>query len=132
MRGTANGLAIKADAAELRAPSLIDDIARRNRSAASEPDDLRKIGGGIEFHARIDLEHRRVAETASHATMFRGYETLLKGRSLREAGLISSTASGICGGVHAATSAQCLEMALGVRPPPLGILARNLLLSCQY
>jgi hydrogenase large subunit len=132
MRGTANGLALKADAAEVRAPSLLDDIVRRNRAAASEPDDLRKIGGGIEFHARIDLKHRRVAETASHATMFRGYETLLKGRSLREAGLISSTASGICGGVHAATSAQCLEMALGIEPPPLGILARNLLLGCQY
>ncbi|HEY0106912.1 MAG TPA: nickel-dependent hydrogenase large subunit [Rhizomicrobium sp.] len=66
------------------------------------------------------------------ATMFRGYEALLVKRDLRDAGLISSTASGICGGVHAATSAQCLEMMLGIKPPPLGVVARNLLLSCQY
>ena len=112
---------------------LLDAITRQNKaSLADDTDKFRKIGGGIALHCRVDLERRRVADAASFATLFRGYETLLMKRDLRDAGLISSTASGICGGVHAATSAQCLEMALGIRPPPLGILARNLLLGCQY
>jgi hydrogenase large subunit len=114
-------------------PEILDAIARRNEaSSASDTDKFRKIGGGIALHCRVDLEHRRVADAASFATLFRGYETLLMKRDLRDVGLISSTASGICGGVHAATSAQCLEIALGIKPPPLGILARNLLLACQY
>jgi hydrogenase large subunit len=80
----------------------------------------------------VSLEEGKVSDVASVGTLYRGYESLLPNRSLAEAGLISSTASGICGGVHAATSAQCLEMALGIKPPPLAIVARNLLLGCQY
>jgi hydrogenase large subunit len=113
--------------------ALLAHIAASNSAREAEGSDpFRRIGGGIALHCSVDLERRRVTDAASVATAFRGYEALLVQRDLREAGLISSTASGICGGVHAATSAQCLEMALGVRPPPLGIVARNLLLSCQY
>lgn len=134
MRGIAHGLALKTDA---KGPgvsaTLLERIAEQNRAAlADDGDKFRKIGGGIALHCEIDLKRRRVTDVASFATMFRGYESLLVQRDLRDVGLISSTASGICGGVHAATSAQCLEMALGIRPPPLGILARNLLLGCQY
>ncbi len=100
--------------------------------ASSGLDLFRRIGGGLIFHCDIDLAERKVSDVASVATTYRGYESLLPNRNLKDAGLISSTASGICGGVHAATSAQCLEMALGIRPPPLAIVARNLLLSCQY
>jgi hydrogenase large subunit len=100
--------------------------------ASSGSDPFRWIGGGLALHCNIDLVERKVSDVASVATTYRGYESLLPDRNLKDAGLISSTASGICGGVHAATSAQCLEMALGIRPPPLAIVARNLLLSCQY
>ena len=113
--------------------ALLAEIARHGAmQEADGADPFRRIGGGIAFHCSVDLDSRKIADVASVATMFRGYESLLVKRDLREAGLISSTASGICGGVHAATSAQCLEMALGIKPPPLGIVARNLLLSCQY
>ena len=107
-------------------------IERMNAQASSGSDPFRRIGGGLAHHCSIDLAQRKVSDVASVGTAYRGYESLLPNRNLKEAGLISSTASGICGGVHAATSAQCLEMALGIRPPPLAIVARNLLLSCQY
>ncbi|MEO1105978.1 MAG: nickel-dependent hydrogenase large subunit, partial [Pseudomonadota bacterium] len=45
---------------------------------------------------------------------------------------ISSRACGVCGGVHSTASALSIEMALGIKPPPLGIVVRNLLLSCEY
>ncbi|MEM9814250.1 MAG: nickel-dependent hydrogenase large subunit, partial [Pseudomonadota bacterium] len=41
-------------------------------------------------------------------------------------------ACGVCGGVHSTASALSIEMALGIKPPPLGIVVRNLLLSCEY
>jgi len=112
--------------------ALLAAIARQDAGADDGGDPFRRIGGGIALHCSIDLAAGKVTDVASMATMFRGYESLLVKRDLRQAGLISSTASGICGGVHAAASAQCLEMALGIKPPPLGIVARNLLLSCQY
>src|SRR5919199_146707 len=113
--------------------ALLTEIARKNsQSGNSTSNPLSRVGGGLAFHCTVNLQERKVVETASMATLFRGYETLLRGRDLRDAGLVSSTASGICGGVHATASALCLEMALGLKPPPLGIVVRNLLLSCQY
>src|SRR5581483_5448034 len=111
--------------------ALLDEIARRSRDVPARGGSLARIGGQLEMTCAVDLESRRVADAASVATFFRGYEALLAERGLREAGLVSSTASGICGGVHAAASSQCLEMALGIKPPPLGIVLKNLLLSCQ-
>ncbi len=113
--------------------TLLTQIEHMNTAQAADGSDpFRRIGGGLALHCSIDLAGRKVSDVASMATTYRGYESLLRNRDLQDAGLISSTASGICGGVHAATSAQCLEMALGIRPPPLAIVARNLLLSCQY
>ena len=93
---------------------------------------LERLGGSLAVHCSVDLDEKKVVEAASMATLFRGYEAMLPGRNLDQAGRVSATASGICGGVHATASALCLEMALGISPPPLGIVLRNLLLSCQY
>jgi hydrogenase large subunit len=113
-------------------PALLAELVRRHREAEVPADRFARIAGRLAFHATVDLRERRVDDAAAVATQFRGYETLLRQRSLRDAGRVSSTASGICGGVHATASALCLEMALGVAPPPLGIVLRNLLLSCQF
>jgi hydrogenase large subunit len=112
---------------------LLSKIAEKNKCSDEPGTDLcQRIGGGLAIHCAVDLSGRKIIDVASMATVFRGYETLLIRRDLRETGLISSTAGGICGGVHATASAQCLEMALGIKPPPLAVTARNLLLSSQY
>lgn len=108
-------------------------IRDRNSVSMNEPGaPLATVGGSLALHCSVDLGSRTITETAAMATRFRGYESLLPGLDLNKVGLVSSTASGICGGVHATASALCLEMALGLKPPPLGIIIRNLLLSCQY
>ena len=112
--------------------ALLAEVARAHSAAAAPADRFARIAGTLAFYAAVDLRERRVRDAAAVATLFRGYESVLRRRSLRDAGLVSSTASGICGGVHATASALCLEMALGVAPPPLAIVARNLLLSCQF
>ncbi|MBC3917191.1 nickel-dependent hydrogenase large subunit [Undibacterium sp. CY18W] len=108
-------------------------IRQKNKaSMTAKVDPLSRLEGALAVHCRVDLESRTVLNSASMATLFKGYESLLPGRALKQVGMVSATASGICGGVHATASALCLEMALGLKPPPLGIVLRNLLLSCQY
>jgi len=117
----------------LLSEALVQEIQLKNEASKKSTDDpYSRLGGSLAFHCSVNLADKRVIETASMATAFRGYESLLPGRDLTQVGLVSSMASGICGGVHATASALCLEMALGLKPPPLGIVVRNLLLSCQY
>ncbi|NOX43675.1 MAG: nickel-dependent hydrogenase large subunit [Gammaproteobacteria bacterium] len=114
-------------------PEINALIQAKNRTSLGQPvDSLSRIGGSLAVHCLADLENRRIVEAASMATLYKGYESLLPGRDIKQVGLVSSTASGICGGVHATASALCLEMALGLKPPAFGIVLRNLLLSCQY
>ena len=50
-----------ADAASGPGTELLEEIARRHRAAPLDDGDaLRKIGGGIAFHSRIDLERREI------------------------------------------------------------------------
>jgi hydrogenase large subunit len=95
-------------------------------------DPVTRVAGALAFHTVVDLENRAVLETNSMATLFRGYEKILQGRDPRDAIFISSRACGVCGGVHSTTAALALEMAFGVHPPPMGVVARNLLLSLEY
>ncbi len=95
-------------------------------------DPVTRIAGAMAFHSVVDLENRKVLSANSMATLFRGYEVILKGRDPRDAIFISSRACGVCGGVHATCAAQAIEMAFDVKPPPLGIVVRNLLLAIEY
>ncbi len=109
------------------------EIARKNGQLFDKDfDPVTRVAGALAFHSTVDLDERRVVETNSMATLFRGYEVILRGRDPRDAAFISSRACGVCGGVHATASALSIEMALGIKPPPLGIVIRNLLLSCEY
>ena len=107
-------------------------MARNGHIRQVDFDPVTRVAGALAFHTVVDLESRQVLETDSMATLFRGYELILKGRDPRDAIFISSRACGVCGGVHATASALALEMAFGIHPPPMGIVARNLLLSIEY
>ncbi|MEL6964562.1 MAG: nickel-dependent hydrogenase large subunit [Pseudomonadota bacterium] len=112
---------------------MLREIAVRNGQIADvDFDPVTRVAGALAFHSTVDLEKGKVLETNSMATLFRGYEVILRGRDPRDAAFISSRACGVCGGVHATASALSLEMALGIKPPPMGIVTRNLLLSCEY
>lgn len=95
-------------------------------------DPVTRVAGALAFHTVVDLEKRKVLSTNSMATLFRGYEVILKGRDPRDAAYISSRACGVCGGVHSTAAALALEMALDIKPPPLGVVMRNILLAIEY
>ncbi|MEJ7913381.1 MAG: nickel-dependent hydrogenase large subunit [Chitinophagaceae bacterium] len=95
-------------------------------------DPVTRIAGALAFHSVVDLQNKKVISSNSMATLFRGYEIILKGRSPLDAAYISSRACGVCGGVHSTVSALAIEMALDIKPPPLAIVMRNILLAVEY
>jgi hydrogenase large subunit len=107
-------------------------LARNGHIKDVDFDPVTRVAGALAFHSVVDLQKRKVLSTNSIATLFRGYEVILKGRDPRDAAYISSRACGVCGGVHSATSALAMEMAFPVKPPPLGIVIRNMLLSIEF
>ncbi len=125
---------------ETPAPTPIEEDQEKMRQLVERNGSIRRVdfdpvtrvAGALAFHTVVDLDNREVLETASMATLFRGYEIILQGRDPRDAIFISSRACGVCGGVHATASALACEMAFGIQPPPMGIVARNLLLSVEY
>jgi hydrogenase large subunit len=114
-------------------PARMRELFERNGNVRRvDFDPVTRVAGALAFHTVVDLDSREVLETAAMATLFRGYEVILQGRDPRDAIFISSRACGVCGGVHANTSALAIEMAFGIHPPPMGITARNLLQAIEY
>lgn len=109
------------------APPVAAPPSRSNghRTTAIDIEPVTRVAGALAFHTTVDLEEGVVSEAHSEAVQFRGYELILQGRNPVEAIDISSRACGVCGGVHSTCAAMTLEMAFGVAPPPLAIVARN-------
>ncbi len=130
--GVANPYAYKTVSLADNEDKMKELLARNGFIKNVDFDPVTRVAGALAFHSVVDLQERKVLSTNSMATLFRGYEVILKGRDPRDAAYISSRACGVCGGVHATVSALALEMALGISPPPLGTLVRNMLLSIEY
>ena len=95
-------------------------------------DPVTRVAGALAFHAVVDLDARKVHEAHSIASLFRGYEVILKGRDPRDAMFISSRVCGVCGGVHSVASSLAIEMAFGITPPPMGLALRNIQLALDF
>ena len=89
-------------------------------------DPVTRVAGALALHITADLKEGRYLNAHSQATLFRGYEVILMGRDPRDAIFVSSRACGVCGGVHSHASAYAIEMAMGIAPPPLGTVVRNM------
>jgi [NiFe] hydrogenase large subunit/hydrogenase large subunit len=87
----------------------------------------------IEGHLRIEAEvdGGAVQDAWSSSTMFRGVETILKGRDPRDAWAFTQRICGVCTTVHAITSIRAVENAIGAEPPPNARLLRNLIMASQ-
>ncbi|MEE4166470.1 MAG: nickel-dependent hydrogenase large subunit [Desulfocapsaceae bacterium] len=85
----------------------------------------------IEGHLRIDVEvdGGAVTNAWSSGQMFRGLETILKGRDPRDAWHFVQRICGVCTTVHALASVRSVENALGLEIPLNAQLIRNLVQS---
>jgi [NiFe] hydrogenase large subunit/hydrogenase large subunit len=87
----------------------------------------------IEGHLRIEAEvnGNRVADAWSSSTMFRGIETILRGRDPRDAWVFTQRFCGVCTTVHAIAAIRGVENALGIRIPPNAEHIRNIIMGVQ-
>ncbi len=88
----------------------------------------------IEGHLRIEveLEGNTVKDAWSTITLWRGIETILKGRDPRDAGLMTQRFCGVCTYSHYEASILAVEDAFGVKPPTNARIVRNLINASLY
>jgi hypothetical protein len=84
----------------------------------------------IEGHLRIDVEvdGGTVNKAWASCTMWRGLETILRGRDAREGWVFAQRFCGVCTTVHAMASVRAVEDALALDIPPNAQYIRNLIL----
>ena len=89
----------------------------------------------IEGHLRIEVEvdnSNVITDAWSSITLWRGIETILKGRDPRDAGLMVQRFCGVCTYAHYEASILACEDAFKVKPPPNARIIRNLINGAQY
>ncbi|MCF6200514.1 MAG: nickel-dependent hydrogenase large subunit [Hydrogenimonas sp.] len=94
-------------------------------------DPITRIEGHLRIEAVID-ENNVITDAFSSSTMFRGIETILKGRDPRDAGLLAMRICGVCTGTHYQRSIEAVEHAFGVKIPKNARLVRNLMQGALY
>ncbi len=88
----------------------------------------------IEGHLRIEVEVNdgAVSKAWSTATLFRGIETILRGRDPLDAPLITQRLCGVCTYVHNLCSVRAIEDAIGLVITDNARDVRNLVLGAQF
>lgn len=89
----------------------------------------------IEGHLRIEVmvdDNNVVTEAYSSSTLWRGIETILKGRDPRDAGFFTQRICGVCTYSHYKAGIEAVEDALGIEPPLNAKLVRNLMKAALF
>jgi len=94
-------------------------------------DPITRIEGHLRIEAVID-DNNTIVDAYSSSTMFRGIETILKGRDPRDCGLLAMRICGVCTGTHYQRSIEAVEHAFGVTIPKNARLVRNLIQGSLY
>ncbi|HWI40795.1 MAG TPA: nickel-dependent hydrogenase large subunit [Verrucomicrobiae bacterium] len=92
-------------------------------------DPITRIEGHLRIEAEID--GGQVKDAWSSSTMFRGIETILKGRDPRDAWYFTQRFCGVCTTVHSIASIRAVESALNIKVPPNADLIRNIIIGIQ-
>lgn len=87
---------------------------------------LNRVEGDLEI--KVVIEENKVVQASAMATMFRGIEVILRGKSPLDPLVITPRVCGICGQAHLRAAVNALENAYQVSPPKNATLVRNI---CQ-
>ncbi len=87
----------------------------------------------IEGHLRIDCDvtNGKVSKAWSSGQMWRGIETILKGRDPRDAWVFTQRICGVCTTVHAIASVRTVENALDMEIPVNAQYIRNMIIAAH-
>ena len=94
-------------------------------------DPITRIEGHLRIEAVIDKDNR-IVDAFSSSTMFRGIETIVKGRDPRDVGLMTMRICGVCTGTHYQRSIEAVEDAFNITIPKNARLVRNLIQGALY
>ncbi|SDB32372.1 [NiFe] hydrogenase large subunit [Desulfonatronum thiosulfatophilum] len=114
-------------------PQAAPVVAATPQSTYSGPivvDPLTRIEGHLRLEVEVD--NGKVVNARSSSQLYRGLETILKGRDPRDAQHFTQRACGVCTYTHALASVRCLDDAVGVEIPDNARLIRNLVLASQF
>jgi len=88
-----------------------------------------RVEGDLEL--TLEIEDGRVAEARVGSTLYRGFEQILVGRPANDALTIAPRICGICSVSQSLAAAAALRDISGVKPPPNGALAANLVHAAE-
>lgn len=88
-----------------------------------------RVEGDLEVH--LDIDDGRVATARVNSPLYRGFETMLAGKSPLDALVIVPRICGICSVAQSAAAAQALRSLMGLEAPPNGLLAERLVTACE-
>lgn len=88
-----------------------------------------RVEGDLEV--TLDIADHRVTGARVSATLYRGFETMLAGKAPGDALVIAPRICGICSLSHSAAAARAIGAAAGIRPPPNGERAINLMCAAE-
>lgn len=88
-----------------------------------------RVEGDLEVH--LELEAERVITARVSAPMYRGFEQILQQRHPLDAMVYVPRICGICSVSQSVAAARALADAMGVRPPPNGRIATNLMQATE-
>ncbi len=95
-------------------------------------DPITRIEGHLRIEAIIDESTNKIVDAYASSTMFRGIETILKGRDPRDCGLMAMRICGVCTGTHYQRSIEAVEDAFKITIPKNARLVRNLIQGALY
>lgn len=89
----------------------------------------------IEGHLRVEVvvdENNVVKDAHVGSTLWRGIETIVKGRDPRDAGFMTQRICGVCTFSHYKAGIVAVENALGINPPLNALLTRTLMNAALF
>ena len=89
----------------------------------------------IEGHLRVEVvvdDNNVVKEAYAGSTLWRGIETIVKGRDPRDAGFMTQRICGVCTFSHYKAGIVAVENALGITPPLNALLTRTLMNAALF
>ncbi len=85
---------------------------------------LGRVEGDLDL--RVTIQDGVVTSAWTEASMFRGFEIILKGKDPQAGLIVTPRICGICGGSHLYKSAYALDVAWGTEMPENATLVRNI------
>jgi hydrogenase large subunit len=97
-------------------------------------DPVTRIEGHLKIEVTADLVNgqQQVVEARAIGALFRGFETILRGRDPFDAPDITARICGVCPTPHNQAAVAALDAAMGVRVPDNARLLRNLVLAADF